>query len=213
MLQVDWQSSFRGPEGAVGSRQGSGSVIIPNDHVQQLLRRKLLNISTARQMDSDQSVVKIVSDSCSSTLMPQAKPVRKVRYALPLRGTTSPYWLPLTPPPSSLPLELQSAHHVVLDARVAAGVAGHKMLWGVTDTVARNNHSHGACKTTYIQPNTSHRCNLSRTSRRSLLGFSKPVLFEMFSMKGKVKLLAERESGQHLGFSILSPPAGSTSQP
>lgn len=83
-IQVDWQTSpSPGPEGGGEEMEGDGTGIIPNDHVQQLLRRKLLNISTARLMDSDQSVVKIVSDSCSSTLMPQAKPARKVRYACP----------------------------------------------------------------------------------------------------------------------------------
>jgi hypothetical protein len=93
-MQVDGQTaSTRGPEGGGEGREGDGNAIIPNDHVQQLLRRKLLNISTARQMDSDQSVVKIVSDSCSSTLVPQGKPARKVRYACP-DYTLLLLWLP-----------------------------------------------------------------------------------------------------------------------
>lgn len=53
---------------------------------------------------------------------------------------------------------------------------------------------------------------MHRTSRRSILGFSKPVLFEMFNMKGRMKLSAERETGQRLSFVILSPETGTESK-
>lgn len=56
------------------------------------------------------------------------------------------------------------------------------------------------------------RSNITRLSRRSLLGFSKPIMFELYNMKGRMKLYAERESGHSLSFGIFTPAAGPESE-